>query len=123
MMKLCELVRGYKTSDEALAVAREFAEGVGKTCIVVNRDVAGFVTTRLTGRIATSAESATALTWSSQALLAAATLLSHILAAPGQAAEEGTGCGWADHCAAAASGQGRNDGDTAITSAFTLKQG
>ena len=28
MMKLCELVRGYKTSDEALAVAREFAEGV-----------------------------------------------------------------------------------------------
>ncbi|MEU1817526.1 3-hydroxyacyl-CoA dehydrogenase family protein [Streptomyces aureoversilis] len=47
MMQLCELVRGYKTSDETLAKAREFAEGVGKTCIVVNRDVAGFVTTRL----------------------------------------------------------------------------
>ncbi|CAL2069811.1 3-hydroxybutyryl-CoA dehydrogenase [Streptomyces murinus] len=47
MMKLVELVRGYKTSDEALATAREFAESVGKTCIVVNRDVAGFVTTRL----------------------------------------------------------------------------
>jgi 3-hydroxybutyryl-CoA dehydrogenase len=47
MMQLCELVRGYKTSDEALAAAREFAESVGKTCIVVNRDVAGFVTTRL----------------------------------------------------------------------------
>jgi 3-hydroxybutyryl-CoA dehydrogenase len=47
MMQLCELVRGYKTSDETLAAAREFAEGVGKTCIVVNRDVAGFVTTRL----------------------------------------------------------------------------
>ncbi|QLH24173.1 3-hydroxyacyl-CoA dehydrogenase family protein [Streptomyces sp. Rer75] len=47
MMQLCELVRGYKTSDETLATAREFAEGVGKTCIVVNRDVAGFVTTRL----------------------------------------------------------------------------
>jgi 3-hydroxybutyryl-CoA dehydrogenase len=47
MMQLCELVRGHKTSDETLAVAREFAEGVGKTCIVVNRDVAGFVTTRL----------------------------------------------------------------------------
>ena len=31
MMKLCELVRGYKTSDETLAAAREFAEGVGKT--------------------------------------------------------------------------------------------
>ncbi|MFI0814352.1 3-hydroxyacyl-CoA dehydrogenase family protein [Streptomyces sp. NPDC021098] len=47
MMQLCELVRGYKTSGETLAAAREFAEGVGKTCIVVNRDVAGFVTTRL----------------------------------------------------------------------------
>ncbi|MFJ4906105.1 3-hydroxyacyl-CoA dehydrogenase family protein [Streptomyces sp. NPDC093249] len=47
MMGLCELVRGYKTSDGTLAAAREFAESVGKTCIVVNRDVAGFVTTRL----------------------------------------------------------------------------
>lgn len=47
MMKLCELVRGLKTSDETLAAARRFAEDVGKTCIVVNRDVAGFVTTRL----------------------------------------------------------------------------
>jgi 3-hydroxybutyryl-CoA dehydrogenase len=47
VMKLCELVRGYKTSDAALAAARGFAEEIGKTCIVVNRDVAGFVTTRL----------------------------------------------------------------------------
>ncbi|MBB1253005.1 3-hydroxyacyl-CoA dehydrogenase family protein [Streptomyces alkaliterrae] len=47
MMKLCELVRGLKTSDKTLEAAKEFAEGVGKTCIVVNRDVAGFVTTRL----------------------------------------------------------------------------
>jgi 3-hydroxybutyryl-CoA dehydrogenase len=47
MMALCELVRGYKTSDETLARARAFAEEIGKTCIVVNRDVAGFVTTRL----------------------------------------------------------------------------
>jgi 3-hydroxybutyryl-CoA dehydrogenase len=47
LMQLCELVRGYKTSDETLARAREFAEATGKTCIVVNRDVAGFVTTRL----------------------------------------------------------------------------
>ncbi|MFI9582307.1 3-hydroxyacyl-CoA dehydrogenase family protein [Streptomyces sp. NPDC052236] len=47
MMQLCELVRGYKTSDETLAITREFAESVGKTCVVVNRDVAGFVTTRL----------------------------------------------------------------------------
>ncbi|MCA1823173.1 MAG: 3-hydroxyacyl-CoA dehydrogenase family protein [Mycobacteriales bacterium] len=47
LMKLCELVRGYKTSDDALGRARTFAEDLGKTCIVVNRDVAGFVTTRL----------------------------------------------------------------------------
>lgn len=47
MMQLCELVRGYKTSDETLATTRQFAESVGKTCVVVNRDVAGFVTTRL----------------------------------------------------------------------------
>ncbi|MEO3749680.1 3-hydroxyacyl-CoA dehydrogenase family protein [Streptomyces sp. B6B3] len=47
MMPLCELVRGLRTSDETLAVAREFAESTGKTCVVVNRDVAGFVTTRL----------------------------------------------------------------------------
>ncbi len=47
MMKLCELVRGYKTADETLATAKAFAEGIGKTTIVVNRDIAGFVTTRL----------------------------------------------------------------------------
>jgi len=40
-------VRGYKTSVETLTRAREYAEGIGKTVIVVNRDVAGFVTTRL----------------------------------------------------------------------------
>jgi len=47
MMRLCELVRGYKTSDGTLATARAFAEEIGKTCIVVHRDIAGFVTTRL----------------------------------------------------------------------------
>jgi 3-hydroxybutyryl-CoA dehydrogenase len=55
MMQLCELVRGYKTSDETLAKARAFAEGVGKTCVVVNRDVAGFVTTRLIAALAIEA--------------------------------------------------------------------
>jgi len=55
MMALCELVRGYKTSDETLAIARAFAERVGKTCIVVNRDVAGFVTTRLIAALANEA--------------------------------------------------------------------
>jgi 3-hydroxybutyryl-CoA dehydrogenase len=55
MMKLCEIVRGYKTSDAAIAAAKEFAEGVGKTVVVVNRDVAGFVTTRLISALAMEA--------------------------------------------------------------------
>ena len=55
MMKLCELVRGRLTSDQTLATARSFAESVGKTCVVVNRDVAGFVTTRLISALAMEA--------------------------------------------------------------------
>jgi 3-hydroxybutyryl-CoA dehydrogenase len=55
MMKLCELVRGVKTSDATLAGARRFAESIGKTCIVVNRDVAGFLTTRLLAAMANEA--------------------------------------------------------------------
>jgi 3-hydroxybutyryl-CoA dehydrogenase len=47
IMALCELVRGHRTTDDTLSRARAFAEGVGKTCVLVNRDVAGFVTTRL----------------------------------------------------------------------------
>ncbi|MGH8775945.1 MAG: 3-hydroxyacyl-CoA dehydrogenase family protein [Jiangellaceae bacterium] len=55
LMALCELVRGLHTSDETLAAARTFAETAGKTCIVVNRDVAGFVTTRLISTLAVEA--------------------------------------------------------------------
>ena len=55
LMKLCELVRGFKTSDDTLQSARTFAEAVGKTCVVVNRDVAGFVTTRLISALAMEA--------------------------------------------------------------------
>jgi 3-hydroxybutyryl-CoA dehydrogenase len=47
MMALCELVRGNATSDDTLARAKVFAEALGKTCVVVERDVAGFVTSRL----------------------------------------------------------------------------
>ena len=47
MMKLVELVRGYQTSDDTLFTARTFAEEVGKTCVEVKRDVAGFVSNRL----------------------------------------------------------------------------
>lgn len=55
LMRLCELVRGYKTSDESMQRARDFAEGIGKTVVVVNRDVAGFVTTRLITALAMEA--------------------------------------------------------------------
>lgn len=55
LMRLCELVRGYKTSDESLQRAKDFAESIGKTVVVVNRDVAGFVTTRLITALAMEA--------------------------------------------------------------------
>ena len=55
LMRLCELVRGYGTSDQTLQRARDFAEELGKTCVVVNRDVAGFVTTRLVSALAMEA--------------------------------------------------------------------
>ncbi|MEV4536343.1 3-hydroxyacyl-CoA dehydrogenase family protein [Asanoa sp. NPDC049518] len=55
MMKLCELVRGFKTSDATLDAAKSFAEEIGKTVVVVNRDVAGFVTTRLIAALAVEA--------------------------------------------------------------------
>ena len=46
VMKLIEIVRGDRTSDETLAQAREVAEKMGKTPIVV-RDSPGFATSRL----------------------------------------------------------------------------
>lgn len=47
VMSLCELVRGHRTSDATVTRAREFAEELGKTCVTVQHDVAGFATTRL----------------------------------------------------------------------------
>ncbi len=55
LMALCEIVRGYKTSEQTVERARAFAEQVGKTVVVVNRDVAGFVTTRLISALAMEA--------------------------------------------------------------------
>ncbi|WP_293853561.1 3-hydroxyacyl-CoA dehydrogenase family protein [uncultured Alsobacter sp.] len=45
-LPMVELVRGAATSDEAVALARAFAESTGKTTIV-SRDVPGFATSRL----------------------------------------------------------------------------
>lgn len=46
LMKLCELVRGLATGDEALEQARTFAEGLGKTVVVCRKDSPGFITSR-----------------------------------------------------------------------------
>lgn len=46
VMKLIEIVRGERTSDETVAEARAVAEKMGKTPIVV-RDAPGFATSRL----------------------------------------------------------------------------
>ena len=46
VMKLVELVRGEKTSDETISFARRFCEGLGKESIV-SRDRPGFITTRI----------------------------------------------------------------------------
>jgi 3-hydroxybutyryl-CoA dehydrogenase len=55
MMRLCELVRGMRTSDQTLGKARAFAEALGKTTVTVERDVAGFVTTRIIVAVAMEA--------------------------------------------------------------------
>lgn len=46
VMKLIEIVRGERTSDETVGAVREVAEKMGKTAIVV-RDSPGFATSRL----------------------------------------------------------------------------
>ncbi len=45
-LQMVELVRGLHTSDQTLALARQFAQATGKTTITV-RDVPGFATSRL----------------------------------------------------------------------------
>ncbi|HEY6793964.1 MAG TPA: 3-hydroxyacyl-CoA dehydrogenase family protein [Kineosporiaceae bacterium] len=47
MMKLCEVVRGYRTSDATMAATAAFVRGLGKAVVVVSRDVAGFVANRM----------------------------------------------------------------------------
>lgn len=47
MMKLCEVVRGYRTSQQTMDLTADFVRGLGKTVVVVTRDVAGFVANRM----------------------------------------------------------------------------
>ena len=47
LMKLIEIVRGAKTSDETLNTIVEVTKKMGKEPVVVNKDVAGFVVNRI----------------------------------------------------------------------------
>lgn len=46
IMKLVEIVRGMRTSDETYTKARAFSEGLGKEVVVCRKDSPGFITTR-----------------------------------------------------------------------------
>jgi len=47
VMKLVEIIRGVKTSDETCQVIKDMSAKLGKETIIVNKDVPGFVVTRL----------------------------------------------------------------------------
>jgi 3-hydroxybutyryl-CoA dehydrogenase len=47
LMRLVEVIRGYFTSDDAVAVTRELAEKMGKQTVEVKVDSPGFVVNRL----------------------------------------------------------------------------
>lgn len=47
LMKLVEVVRGAKTSDETVQVVKELAESMGKDPVVVKKDAPGFIVNRI----------------------------------------------------------------------------
>lgn len=47
LMRLVELVRGLETTDETLAIAEAFAQGLGKETVVCRKDSPGFLTSRI----------------------------------------------------------------------------
>lgn len=51
VMKLVELVKGPHTSAETVEAAKEFAINTGKTPIVLNREIAGFVVNRINAAV------------------------------------------------------------------------
>jgi 3-hydroxybutyryl-CoA dehydrogenase len=46
VMRLCEIIRGYSTSDETVKVASELAQSFGKTTVEVKKDTPGFIVNR-----------------------------------------------------------------------------
>jgi 3-hydroxybutyryl-CoA dehydrogenase len=51
VMKCVEVVRGPGTSDDAVRTALEFVEQIGKTPVVLDREIPGFVANRLLGAV------------------------------------------------------------------------
>lgn len=49
LMPLVEVVRGRQTTDESVRKAVEFCEAIGKTVVVCNKDVPGFIVNRIIG--------------------------------------------------------------------------
>ncbi len=47
IMKLVEVIRGEKTSDEAIEVGRAYVEKIGKVPVIVRKDVPGFIANRV----------------------------------------------------------------------------
>jgi 3-hydroxybutyryl-CoA dehydrogenase len=47
LMRLCEIITGVQTSDETIAAAKAWAESLGKTTVLVQKDHAGFIANRL----------------------------------------------------------------------------
>jgi 3-hydroxybutyryl-CoA dehydrogenase len=48
IMKLCEMVKGLRTSEETLGAVEAWVRSLGKEPIIVRRDVAGFIANRVT---------------------------------------------------------------------------
>jgi 3-hydroxybutyryl-CoA dehydrogenase len=47
VMQLCEVVRGPKTSDETVECAMEFVRSIGRTPVLLNKEIWGFIVNRI----------------------------------------------------------------------------
>jgi len=47
IMRLVEIIRGYATSDESIAIAKELAKKMGKVTVEVKKDSPGFIVNRI----------------------------------------------------------------------------
>ena len=51
LMPLVEIIKGEKTSEEAVRVALDVAKNMGKETILINKDIPGFLVTRIMFRV------------------------------------------------------------------------